>query len=169
MKAVIVPAQITTIEDRIAGNLNLTQLLLLMIPLFGGSLIYIIFPQSLHFATYKIVLTVVLVIIFGFMSIRIRDKILLQWAVLVLRYRLRPRYHVFDKNDYYLRNPLIQKINKSGRPSSVHIKQSFNAKQLKLITADIVKIQQIISDPHTKISFKSTKKGGMYVLITETK
>jgi hypothetical protein len=37
MRTRVIPAQITTVEDRIAGNLNLTQILLLMIPVILGT------------------------------------------------------------------------------------------------------------------------------------
>ncbi len=169
MKVAKVPAQITTVEDRIAGNLNLEQLLLLMVPLFGGNIVYIIFPPSLHFAIYKIVSIIVFTIIFGFMAIRVKEKILLQWLVIMLRYKLRPRYHIFDKNDMYLRNKVIQRVDENGPQECIKIRQPRNTQSLKLVTADIVKIQQIVSNPRTNLSFKPAKRGGIRVLITETK
>jgi len=44
MKTTTVPAQVTTVEDRLAGNLSLTQLLLLVCPVFVSCLIYVVFP-----------------------------------------------------------------------------------------------------------------------------
>ena len=46
MKTAIVPAQVTTVEDKVAGNLNLTQLLLIASPVFVRGVIYAVFPPS---------------------------------------------------------------------------------------------------------------------------
>ena len=77
MKVTIVPAQVTTVEDRIAGNLGLSQLLLLTTPVFSGSLLYVVLPPVFHGAIYKLVLIVALFIICSLMAIRIKGKILL--------------------------------------------------------------------------------------------
>jgi hypothetical protein len=169
MKATIVPAQITTVEDRIAGNLNLSQLLLLMIPLFFGSIEYIIFPPTLHFAPYKIGMAVIIVAIFSTLAMRIRGRILLQWTNVILSYNLRPRYYVFNKNDTRFRNESIYNANKTTAEKHIKVKRSHKLRQLKLDTADVVHLQQIVSDPRAKLTFRRTKKGGMDVLITEIK
>ena len=40
MRTTVIPAQITTVEDKIAGSLNLTQILILMIPVFWATIVY---------------------------------------------------------------------------------------------------------------------------------
>src|ERR1039458_6831582 len=97
MKVTIVPAQVTTVEDRIAGNLRLSQLLLLTTPVFSGSLLYVVLPPVFHGAIYKLVLIVALFIICSLMAIRIKGKILLLWLVVLVHYNLRPRFYVFNK------------------------------------------------------------------------
>ena len=42
MRTTVVPAQVTTVEDKIAGNLGLSQLLLLTLPVFGGSALFLV-------------------------------------------------------------------------------------------------------------------------------
>lgn len=59
MKTSIVPAQITTVEDKVAGNLSLPQLFLLSAPIFIGSLVYLIFPPFMGAASYKLVIVFV--------------------------------------------------------------------------------------------------------------
>jgi hypothetical protein len=39
MRTTVIPAQITTVEDRIAANLNLTQIILLLASLFVATFI----------------------------------------------------------------------------------------------------------------------------------
>src|SRR5258708_18652430 len=98
MKVTVVPAQVTTIEDRIAGNLGLSQLLLLIAPVFGSSAIYMILPPNMQSAPYKLVLIATLVFVGCLLAIRIKGKILLFWLAIIFRYNLRPKYYVFNKN-----------------------------------------------------------------------
>src|SRR5674476_179344 len=108
MKTAIVPAQITTIEDKVVGNLSLSQLLLLAAPIFVGSAIYIIFPPNMGAALYKAILVTIIAVAFALLAIRVRGRILLLWVVTIGRYNLRNRYYVFDKNDPYLRDTDIE-------------------------------------------------------------
>src|SRR5882724_13724652 len=103
MRSAIVPAQITTVEDRVAGNLSLTQLVLLLMPPLLGGLIFASLTPVLHLAPYKIVLTLLFTAFFGVAAIRVQGKLAIMWAVILLRYAVRPRYHVFNKNSAYLR------------------------------------------------------------------
>src|SRR6266487_1064357 len=98
MKSSIVPAQITTVEDKVAGNLSLSQLLLLAAPVFIGSAIYIIFPPSLGAAAYKLAIVTIIGVIFGLLAIRIKGRIMLLWVITIARYNLRPRHYIYDKN-----------------------------------------------------------------------
>src|SRR5665213_4365185 len=98
MKVTVVPAQVTTVEDRIAGRLGLSQLLLLAAPIFGGSALYIILPPAMNSSAYKLVIIITLMLICSTMAIRIKGKIVLLWLIVILRYRLRPSYYVFNKN-----------------------------------------------------------------------
>jgi len=54
MRTTIIPAQITTIEDKIAGSLNFSQILLLMAPVLWGTLVYTLFSPVMKIAPYKI-------------------------------------------------------------------------------------------------------------------
>ena len=72
MKTTTVPAQVTTIEDRLAGNLSLSQLLLLVCPVFVSCAIYVVFPPFLKISIVKVTLSVSLFIFFGTMAIRIK-------------------------------------------------------------------------------------------------
>src|SRR5437773_9500512 len=103
MRTTIVPAQITTVEDKIAANLNITQIFLLLLPVFFGSIIYLVFPPQLHFALYKLPLMVFIALICSILSIRIKGRVIVQWIVILLRYNNRPRYFIANKNDEFQR------------------------------------------------------------------
>ena len=98
MKMTVVPAQVTTVEDRIIGNLGFSQILLLIVPVFAAAGIFVLLPPFMGGALYKYVIMGVVTLLFGLLSIRIKGKILALWLVTVLRYNLRPKYYLFNKN-----------------------------------------------------------------------
>ncbi len=166
MKTTVVPAQITTVEDKIAGSLNLSQLLLLAAPVFGGCALYIIFPPMLRFAPYKVVLMTILVFAFGLLAIRVKGKILLLWLIVITRYNLRPRFYVVNKNDMHLRNTDTD-VALEAVEDEPKTKPSPIAQMPQLSTADLVRLERIMANPQVNLTFKPAKKGGLSVVITE--
>lgn len=168
MKISIVPAQVTTIEDRIAGSLSLNQLLLLIIPLFSSCALYFLLPPSMHNATYKLVLIVVLMLAGSIMAIRIRGKILLYWLVILTRYNLRPRYYIYNKQSLAARNVIESSASESSAATT--LPNNSSVKQLPLLTVHQKwRIQNLIENPNINLTFKRTKRGGLRVFITEVK
>jgi hypothetical protein len=168
MKTTIVPAQVTTVEDKIAGNLGFTQLLLLVTPVFLSGALFAIFPPFLKIAGYKLVIAAVLALICMSLAIRIRGKIVLTWVTVISRYNFRPRYYLFNKNDPYLRHkpaevPVIDEV----QPSKA-ISGDESLPELMPI-AELVRLETAVSDPRAKFHFKATKKGGLGVYIHEIK
>lgn len=166
MKTAIVPAQVTTVEDRIAGNLGLSQLLLLVVPIFGGSALYIVLPPGYHNAVYKLVIIALLITICGVLAIRVKGKILLHWAVIILRYNFRPAYYVFNKNS--LANRDQHETGTTEQTEAVEETKPMQRSQApSLSIADIARAQAVIEDPAANLTFETNKKGGLRVLITE--
>lgn len=167
MRTTIIPAQITTVEDRIAGRLGLSQLLLLILPVFGGSGIFVILPPFFNYAVYKLVLIVCITVLCGLLAIRIKGKILLFWGITLLRYNLRPRYYVFNKNNTHTRDVVaqaatpIETIEEAKAPKVVRIQRP------ELSTAELVAIEDILANPAANLHFKTNKKGALSVSITE--
>ena len=168
MKVRGIPAQITTVEDKIAGNLSLTQLLLLMLPVFWFMLVYTLFLPAMHFTWYKVPLIFFVSITSLTLSLRIKEKIILQWLLILLRYNLRPRYYLFDKNDSYLRTMHLIHPEKNKRrviaKSGVKEKQVFQA---TLTFDDLVRFEGLLADPKFSFSIKSQKKGALYVAVEQ--
>ena len=101
MRSTVIPAQITTVEDKIAGNFNLAQILLMMAPVLIATLLYTIIPTHMSFGKGKIIFTIISAVVFLTLAIRVKSKIIGEWLVVWLRFKLRPEIYVFDKNDNY--------------------------------------------------------------------
>lgn len=169
MKTTIVPAQVTTVEDKIAGSLSLSQLILLAAPVFLGSALYIIFPPILRLSPLKLGLSILLFVVFAVMSIRVKGKILLVWTVIVLRYGLRPRYYVFNKNDAYLRDIPDGKVTQTIEPTAFESEANEAPLLPTMTTSQLARLEAILANPAAKLHFKAHKKGGLRVHITEVK
>jgi hypothetical protein len=164
MRTSIIPAQITTVEDKIAGNLNMTQIGILMTPVFLGTAIYCFFPPFMHFAIYKVIIVAFIVVIALLLSLRIKGKVVANWLAVLFTYNQRARYYIFNKNDYYLRDmylPTVKKVHqKSALPKEVKATSTVVAK-------DLAKLKRYIKNPKYALSLKPNKKGGIHVALNE--
>jgi hypothetical protein len=163
MRTRIIPAQITTVEDKIAGNLSLTQLLLLVLPAFISALAYIALPPILSFSIYKLPMIFISIIICCSLAIRIKDKLIINWITIFVSYNVRPKFYVFNKNDAYLRD-IDLPLNKKSRPI-FRKKVTRSAKKVipTISPNDLVRLDDLISNPRYRFSIKSSGKGGMHV------
>ncbi len=171
MRTRIIPAQITTVEDRIAGSLNLTQIILLMIPVFLSTVEFIILPPKLHLSIVKIAAALIAAIISLTLALRIKGKVVLSWICILLRYNLRPKYYVYNKNDAYGRDiylPVTEKrqfrLLKRAKDKKV---EKISLK--KIVFSDIIRLEQLILSPKYIFSIKTNKKGGLNVGIEQIK
>lgn len=177
MRATTIPAQITTVEDKIAGNLNMTQVALLGIPILFTAASYTVFPPTFHFAFYKLPIILLVAIFCIILSLKIKGKVILNWLLVVLAYNLRPRYYVFDKNDEYLRNMFLPEFEKSERKlfNSIFNFKWIKQKQDKTNPAhsfsigDLLKLKDLIHNPNYSFSFKVNRKGGINVIFGQIK
>ncbi len=169
MKMTVVPAQVTTVEDRIIGNLGFSQILLLIVPVFAAAGIFVLLPPFMGGALYKYVIMGVVALLFGLLSIRIKGKILASWLVTILRYNLRPKYYLFNKNVTTNREEYYSKI------PAPEIKESTEKKPIKKSTLqqlDIpttARILAAIENPATNFRLETGKKGDLHVRFTEIK
>ncbi len=170
MRTTIVPAQITTVEDKIAGNLNLTQVFLLLTPIFFGSIIYLIFPPQLHFSLYKLPIILFIALIACFLAIRIKGRVIIQWIVILLRFNRRPRYYIANKNDEYHRE-IVEEIAEQNENLITQVvdKKEKQQREDTISIKDIFKFEQFIFNPKSNMKFTFAKKGRMYVTLTEIK
>ncbi|MEX0895657.1 MAG: PrgI family protein [Patescibacteria group bacterium] len=166
MRTRIIPAQITTVEDKIAGNLNFTQLLLLIAPVFLGTVSYALVAPVMQLAWYKIAFFVLSVVACGGLALRIKDRLVLHWLITLARYNLRPRYYVFTKADNTFRKlyvPLFKrKVVKKEQNNHFSQKKHLG---LNLNTKDLVAFEYLVSRHKVAPRFILSKKGGLDVVI----
>jgi len=167
MKLAIVPAQVTTVEDKVAGNLSLTQLILLAAPVFISGVLYGVLPKAFEPEVYKFILIALIMLSFGVMALRIRGVLVFEWIRLLARYNKRPHYYVFNKNDAYLRR-LPEPTRKEATPA-VEVKAAHQQMPLpSFSTFERARFEELVTSSSTRLAFKRTnKKGNLHVTLEE--
>ena len=167
MKSTFVPAQVTTVEDRITGNLSVIQLFLLTAPIFVGCIVFLLLPPFFTYAMYKVVLVAAIAALSGSLAVRFKGKLLLFWALTYLSYKLRPRFYVLDKNDMHMRTFKTQP--EATAPEAEVPTDDLRRRQpSRLKTSEIAKIESILANPAAGVHFDFNKKGELRVRFTET-
>lgn len=156
MRTTIIPAQITTVEDKIAGSLNFAQILLLMLPVLWGTLVYTIFIPTMKLAPYKISLVVLVSAISLVLAVRIKDKIIAEWIGILLRYKLRPKFYIFNKNDITERL-----VDLPFEPVTNHRKvvaKTTKGLTKELSIKELIKFEQAMASKNLAVSFRYGRK-----------
>lgn len=107
MRRTIIPAQVTTVEDTIAGNLTLTQINLLITPVLFSTIIYAALPQRMAFSPYKVPLLAILALVCVILSLRVKGRLVLNWLKILVSYLVRPHLYVFNKNTTFSREVVL--------------------------------------------------------------
>jgi hypothetical protein len=166
MKSTIVPAQITSVEDKIAGNVSFTQLLLLVTPVFLSGIIFAAIPPVVVVTPFKISVSVFMSIIFACLAIRIRGTLLIHWLGVIGRFKLRPRITVYNKNCSYLRAVRVKQV----IPNIPLVAQTRPTKPAAyaMPIAEKVRLEHAMADPRSKFRIIA-QRGGFSVTIQEIK
>lgn len=162
MRSQVIPAQITTVEDKIAGNFSLTQIMLLLLPVLIASFIYAFLPPSMNFVIYKLILAGVFAILSITLAVRIKGRIIASWLVVLLRYNARPKYYVYNKNSVMHReviNPELQAIKVKSEVKEEAISKQINTPDIK----DVLKLRHLLDTTDFNLTYRSGKKGGLNV------
>ena len=114
-KATVVPAQVTTVEDRIFANLSMPQVMLLFAVIFVSGGVFTFAEPAMEGALYKYVIMLAVGVVCGILAIRIKGKIIGAWLVILMTYYLRPKYYVYDKNVTTLRKTYAVKTEKQPK------------------------------------------------------
>ncbi len=171
MRTTIVPAQMTTVEDKIAGDLSFLQILLLLSALIVATVIYALFPARLHLTLYKIPLIIGSTLFLGLLALRIKEKIILQWILLLTTYNLRPKYFVFDKNDWNGRDreglaDLVDGSNEQMNDINIaKVNARGRRKSLNLSNQERLKLDQLIKPDLSSVRYIFNSKGGINVAV----
>lgn len=158
MRTTIIPAQITTVEDKIAGSLNMTQIMILMVPVLWTAVVYIIFIPTMKLAQYKFVLIFLSLFVCLTLALRIKDKIVAEWLGVLFRYRLRPKYYLFNKNNTTNRELVIPELPVEYAPAKKVAKKSTKTNDNELTLSDVVKLNNLIASGKVALRYQFTKK-----------
>ncbi|TXG77770.1 PrgI family protein [Patescibacteria group bacterium] len=165
MRVTAIPAQVTTVEDRIMGSLGFSQILLCVLPLFVGAGLFILLPPVMHTSLYKYMVVGIIALICGILAIRIRGKIILLWLITITRYNLRPKYYVFQKSIDHREEYTSLKSELSEQAQTID--REITSSIPKLAFHDAAHVLETINKPESNLRFEMTKKGGLYVRLTE--
>jgi hypothetical protein len=156
MRTTIIPAQITTVEDKIAGSLNFAQILLLMLPVLWGTLVYAIFIPTMKLAPYKVSLVLLVSAISLVLAVRIKDKIIAEWIGILLRYKLRPKFYIFNKNDITER--LVDLPFESAANHKKAVAKTTKRLTKELSIKELIKFEQAMASKNLAVSFRYGRK-----------
>lgn len=159
MRTTIIPAQITTVEDKIAGSLNFAQILLLMTPILWGTLVYSFFIPAMKLAPYKISLVLIVTALSLVLALRVKEKIVAEWIGVLLRYKLRPKFYIFNKNDLTERSIDIPFETAIHHKKSVTKAGKKQAKELSI--KELIKFEQAMASKNLAVSFRYGRKGSL--------
>ncbi|MEK7170871.1 MAG: PrgI family protein [Patescibacteria group bacterium] len=167
MKTTIVPAQITTVEDRIAGNFTFAQILLFIVPLLTSTVTYVLVAPKMHLGPLKLSLILLQFLVFGVLAVRINGKIVVEWFSVYIHFTRRPRYYVFTKNDEAGR----EKTTLAKEPVVTADQKVKKPKPLVPVLGpvDESRLAQLLENPSLTVSFELAKKGGIDVSLTPIK
>jgi hypothetical protein len=167
MKTTVVPAQITTVEDRIAGNFTFGQIFLMIVALILATVLYVVIPPRMHLGSFKLVLIILQFVVFGGLAIRINGKIVAEWLAVYSKYSKRPRRYIFTKNDETGREENPDAKRQAVAAEEPKKKPRIAVQALPL--TEETRISELMANPSLTLSFELAKKGGIDVSITPIK
>lgn len=164
MKQTVVPAQVTTVEDKIFGNISFTQMLLLVAPVFMGGLSFILLPPFLNYRSYKVGIWLFMTVICVGLALRIKGRLVMEWIAVKGKYNLRPTYYIYNKNSVVARtSPELAQQEKTG---------TVKKKTAKTVVEDmdvpgLSRLEDLLGGHGATLHFKANKKGGLSVSIKQ--
>lgn len=152
MRTTIIPAQVTTVEDTIAGNFNLTQIVLFVSSLLANTFIYALVPKQLSFSLPKIVLILMVFALFLTLAIRIKQRLILNWLIILAGFSIRPHIYLFNKNSLFAREVIrIEPVKKNTKKASL---KKTDIREKISLNFDY---QSVLRSPSINLNFKNGK------------
>ena len=94
MRSTLVPAQITTLEDRVTANLSMRQILIFILVIFINIILFCLLPPFFKLDPIKITLSLLISIQLMTLAIRVKGHLILDHLLLMARYKFRPRIYL---------------------------------------------------------------------------
>ena len=101
----------------------------------------------------KLVLIIISTTISGILALRIKDKIVAEWLGVLLKYRLRPKYWLYNKNDTTNRTIDIPDIPDIALVSRKSSKKVASKQKTEINITDLVRFEQLIDSGKVAVSY----------------
>lgn len=163
MRSQVIPAQITTVEDKIAGDLSLSQIMLLLSPVLIATFIYAFLPPTMMLVWYKLVLALFFTAFSLTLAVRVKGRIIASWLIVLIRYNTRPKYYVYNKNVVTHREIIKPELPIMAEVEEVAIKQASLACSNTPKIKDILQLNRILNTTDFNLIYRASKKGGLNV------
>lgn len=167
MRVSVVPAQVTTVEDRIIGCLGFMQILILVSAILCGAGVFVVLPPMMGEAWYKYGIIAAVLTVGSILSIRVRGVILAHWVSIIVRYNQRPMYYVADKNTTAYRQRNKDKDDQAHISVHASPRTVSRHQPVHLDASARAKARAVIDDPAAHIRIATDTKGGVHVRITQ--
>jgi hypothetical protein len=166
MKRTIIPAQITTVEDRFAANLTLSQLITLSSALFLDIFLFLILPKFAKLDTYKVVTFTLIDPVIAALAYRYKEDTLLNWLKLIHEYRSNTHIYIFDKNTDFNRPGDLDIETETEPTKQVKV---VNEKPIPMAIEDRVKAYKLLDQIDYEFKFAKSKGAEVNVQIIQNR
>jgi len=129
-----------------------------MAPLLWTAIIYILLIPSMKLTSFKLVLIIISTATSGILALRIKDKIVAEWLGVLLKYRLRPKYYLFNKNDLTNRTLDIPELPVEQIVTRKTVKKISKSQNMDLDIFDQVKLEHLINSGKVALHYQLSKK-----------
>jgi hypothetical protein len=122
------------------------------------AIIYILLAPSMKLTSFKLVLIIISTATSGILALRIKDKIVAEWLGVLLKYRLRPKYYLFNKNDLTGRTLDIPELPVEQITVKKSLKKISKAQNMNLDILDQVRFEHLIASGKVALNYQLSKK-----------
>ena len=92
-KSKLIPIEVLRVEDKIFGPLNFLQIGLLALPLVAA-VVLLFFPPVGKLPLFKMAIIILVFAAAGLLAMRIHERLVLHWLILIGCYNSRPKVYV---------------------------------------------------------------------------
>ncbi len=92
-KSKLIPIEVLQVEDKIFGALNFLQISLLALPL-AAAVILLFLPPVGKLPFFKMAVIILVFAMSGLLAMRIHERLVLHWLLLIGRYNCRPKTYL---------------------------------------------------------------------------
>ena len=92
-KSRLIPIEVLRVEDKIFASLNFLQIGLLSLPL-AAAVVLLLLPPAGKLPFFKLAVIVFVFAVSGLLALRLQQRLILHWLILVGRYNCRPKAYL---------------------------------------------------------------------------